>query len=156
MCDAHLRASLQFPFPIDLVGDRGLQPLIGELLVLSLGSGQHLCKEPLRPVLALGGIDREGAHDGLRHRHGHIAIAVAHGDVAVGLIENDVLETFLVERRWLVLRPPRTPHRITRLSGLEARVFRWLCIAHLVVGIGLVHKQPGFFSGHSAASKVVS
>ncbi|MDW3116918.1 MAG: hypothetical protein R8G60_03390 [Roseovarius pacificus] len=104
--DPKLPAPFKFAIPFDLVIERGVEPRIGQFLVLALRRCQHLGKEALRAVLPLGGIDRKRAHNGLGHRHGHVAIAIAHGDVAIGFIEDNALQPLLVELWPLVLRAP--------------------------------------------------
>ena len=95
--DAELPASLEFAIPLDLVGHRGVHPLIVERLVLALSGRQHFGEQPLCPLLPFDGVDGNGADDRLCHRHLHLLVAVVDADGPIGLFQDDALEPLLVE-----------------------------------------------------------
>ena len=104
----------ELALPFDLVGHRHVEPLVGERLVLTLRRRQQLREQSLRPVLALHGVHRERPQHRLRHRHGDVPLAVANRDRAVGLVEDDLLQPLLVQRRTPGLRSLRPALRDCR------------------------------------------
>jgi len=57
--NAEAPATGKFALPFDLVGDCGIQPFVMQPPVLTLGCGEQLGEQTLRPLVALGGIDGE-------------------------------------------------------------------------------------------------
>lgn len=81
--DAEDAAAFQLPRPIDLVSDRGLQPLVVKAAIGPLGGGEQLGELLLRPSPALDLAHRQRADHGLGDGDRDVALAVADLDGAV-------------------------------------------------------------------------
>ena len=55
--DAESAASFELALPLDLVGDRHIQPLAMLPDLLAFGRGEQFCEQPLRALVSLDRVD---------------------------------------------------------------------------------------------------
>ena len=86
--------------------------------------------------LTLGGIDSQGADDGLHHQEGKKTVSVADGDGAAGFLQHDVPQRSFRRHGYAGPRPLRPAARIAGLAFPEAVLLWRFAVADVVVAGG--------------------